>query len=67
MKDFKSFIKGIKAMKVKTNFFKPKYWEICIFKYNMGWWLNYFTPVWHDGRGPYLSIGLLIIVIYRGY
>ena len=30
------------------------------------WW-NRWTPPWHDGRGPYISIGLGLIAIYRGY
>lgn len=25
------------------------------------------TPVWHEGRGPYLSLGLGVVAIYRGY
>lgn len=31
------------------------------------WWGVWFTPEWHKGRGPYVSIGLGIIAVYRGY
>ncbi len=31
------------------------------------WWFIAWTPIWHRGRGPYLSIGLGLFVIYRGY
>lgn len=31
------------------------------------WWWAWWTPVWHEGRGPYLSIGLYVIAVYRGY
>ena len=30
-------------------------------------WLSGFTPVWHEGRGPYISIGLYFFGLYRGY
>jgi len=30
-------------------------------------WAHLWTPIWHEGRGPYVSIGLGIIAIYRGY
>ena len=32
-----------------------------------GWWLCLWTPVWHDGRGPYVSVGLWIMRFGRGY
>jgi hypothetical protein len=32
-----------------------------------GFWCELWTPMWHDGRGPYFSIGLGPIAIYRGY
>lgn len=34
---------------------------------NSGWWCHLWTPVWHEGRGPYMSIGLGIVAFYRGY
>jgi len=30
-------------------------------------WFHLWVPVWHEGRGPYLSIGLWFIRIMRGY
>ena len=32
-----------------------------------GWWCYLWTPIWHEKRGPYVSIGLGYIAIYRGY
>lgn len=31
------------------------------------WWLHLWTPVWHARRGPYVSIGLGCVAVYRGY
>ena len=30
------------------------------------WW-HWWTPSWHEGRGPYISIALFVISIFRGY
>lgn len=30
-------------------------------------WLYAWTPFWHEGRGPYLSVGLGWFAVYRGY
>lgn len=30
-------------------------------------WCHLWTPTWHCGRGPYVSVGLYWIAIYRGY
>ncbi len=32
-----------------------------------GWWWQWWTPNWHKGRGPYISIGLWFFAFYRGY
>lgn len=32
-----------------------------------GFWAHWWTPIWHKGRGPYISIGLGVLAIYRGY
>jgi hypothetical protein len=32
-----------------------------------GWWVHAWTPVWHGGRGPYISVGLGWIAFGRGY
>jgi len=75
MRSIKSTIKGILAMRrpYPTDRLKPK-WGMCRFE-NLGasdprpgnWWLHYWTPIWHEGRGPYVSIGLGWFAIYRGY
>lgn len=31
------------------------------------WWFHFWTPTWHKGRGPFVSIGLGVIAIARGY
>ena len=31
------------------------------------WWFHWWTPVWHEGIGPYIIIGLGCIRIMRGY
>lgn len=30
-------------------------------------WIHAWTPVWHNGRGPYLTCGIYILAIYRGF
>lgn len=30
-------------------------------------WLHIWTPTWHEGRGPYVSIGVYEFAFYRGY
>ena len=32
-----------------------------------GFWLHLWTPIWHKGRGPYVSMGLGWLKVYRGY
>lgn len=32
-----------------------------------GFWCELWTPRWHAGRGPYVSIGLGVVQIQRGY
>ena len=32
-----------------------------------GWGLDLWTPVWHEGRGPYISMRLGCIRFFRGY
>lgn len=31
------------------------------------WWWQIWTPCWHEGRGRYVSIGLWLVALYRGY
>jgi len=51
-------------LKLPLRVYPGKHWEIPRGK---RWWLHYWTPAWHKGRGPYLSIGLGWFAIYRGY
>lgn len=30
-------------------------------------WLHAWTPGWHDGNGPYLSCGVWLFAVYRGF
>ena len=34
---------------------------------DLKFWIHLWTPKWHMGRGPYISIGLWVIRFYRGY
>lgn len=31
------------------------------------YWFHWWTPTWHFGKGPYITIGFWKIRIYRGY
>lgn len=47
---------GISFLQVKSvRKFAPKFW------------LHLWTPVWHENRGPYISLGLGFVAFYRGY
>lgn len=59
-----STLRGLLAMEKKQWSENPK-WSIRRIK--RGLWFTLWTPIWHDGRGPYVSIGLGVIAIYRGY
>lgn len=32
-----------------------------------GFWFHWWTPIWHKGRGVYISIGCGYFALYRGY
>ncbi len=32
-----------------------------------GWWFHWWTPVWHEGRGPYITVGFGVGTFQRGY
>lgn len=32
-----------------------------------GVWAHCWLPRWHEGRGPYVSLGLWAVALYRGY
>jgi hypothetical protein len=60
-----SIIKGLLRMKIphgKVN------WAIKFVKVGSPlFWIHFWTPIWHRGRGPYLSMGIGPLAIYRGY
>ena len=58
-----SALRGLRRMKFKHG--KVKY--AVRFKPYKRAWVECWTPVWHEGRGPYLSIGLWFIAFFRGY
>jgi hypothetical protein len=62
MRNFASFWRGIKAMRCPP-------WHYCTVRLcrEMGFWAIYWTPAWHEERGPYISVGLGILAFYRGY
>ncbi len=61
MRDMGSVKRGLKVMTCP-------WWHHCFFivrrtKFFAHWW----TPIWHKGRGPYVTIGLGIVHFGRGY
>jgi hypothetical protein len=63
--DLGSFVRGIRVMTrhhghviYAIDRLERPYW---------GFWLHLWTPIWHEGRGPYISIGLGPIRFTRGY
>lgn len=56
---------GIRAMQrpFPADETQPK-WAI---RCSRGFWCHLWTPIWHKGRGPYVTIGLGLFAIYRGY
>lgn len=59
--DLKSAWKGIQVMRFPNS----AKWEIKFMPKRF--WFHFWTPVWHERRGPYLTCGLWIVAIYRGY
>jgi len=54
-------------MRIKTDpNCEPAKWHISKLA-RKKFWLDIWTPSWHQGRGPYLSVGLYFFAIYRGY
>uniref|UniRef100_A0A6M3JKM8 Uncharacterized protein n=1 Tax=viral metagenome TaxID=1070528 RepID=A0A6M3JKM8_9ZZZZ len=64
MRNYKSVIRGLKAMTVWYMVFKN--WHIDTSKH-FRFWAHWWTPIWHDGRGPYFTFGIGYIKIGRGY
>ncbi len=68
MIDWGSTWRGIRAMRRPRGCHTAKWsvrWVHPLL--HRGWWCESWTPAWHDGRGPYVSIGLWFVAIYRGY
>ena len=63
MFDIGSFLRGLRDM--KRNRGKVNY-SIRLRK-SKEIWFHIWTPVWHKGRGPYISLGLGVVAFYRGY
>lgn len=59
--DLRSAYRGTKAMRFRNML---RFWTV---RWRRGWWLHLWTPAWHEGRGPYLSLGLGFVAVYRGY
>ncbi len=57
-----SVYRGLRVMTVSLF----SLWEVKLGRCD-GFWAKAWTPTWADGRGPYVSIGLGVIVIMRGY
>lgn len=66
MRDICSVWRGIRAIKRPYCEPRPR-WSIAARPFAFGFWAHWWTPVWHQGRGPYVSIGLGPIAICRGY
>jgi len=64
MRDFGSMLRGLLAM--PKWYVVLKHWTIR-FTIHGQFWAHWWTPIWHEGRGPYISLGLGPIRIYRGY
>ena len=63
MINLKSGWRGLRTMSSRRELFR--HWSIY-----WGWtrfWLHLWTPVWHKGRGPYISLGLGYVAVMRGY
>ena len=63
MIDVKSVVKGIRAM---TKNHAHVNYSLTFGKYK-SIWLQAWTPIWHEGRGPYITMGFIFIRFCRGY
>lgn len=69
MRSLSSVWRGIKAMRFLHCEPLPRWTIRKLGKPEGGrqFWAHWWTPIWHKGRGPYISIGLGVVAIYRGY
>jgi len=61
MRDIGSVWRGLKLM-ARSELFRG--WAT---RWIWGFWAHWWTPIWHERRGPYISIGCGLFAIYRGY
>lgn len=59
--DWMSVYRGVRVMRLRNK----AWWSIKAMPKRV--WLHAWTPIWHDGRGPYVSCGLWFFSFYRGY
>ncbi len=68
MIDLGSTIRGLSRLRKPYPNPKPRWAIRWIASSDYGtFWFYAWTPRWHRGRGPYLSIGIRWFAIYRGY
>jgi hypothetical protein len=60
---FKSIWRGLREMKRKHG--KVNY-DLSFGRFK-SFWFHAWTPVWHEGRGPYITIGFFFVRFIRGY
>lgn len=63
MIDLGSVYRGLQSMTDLATLLE--YWNICWELWDF--WLHLWTPTWHKGRGPYVSLSFGWIKIFRGY
>ena len=64
LRDIGSVMRGIRAIQKPYGQYGPK-WFFGLGR--RGFWCEFWTPTWHEGRGPYLTIGLGFMYFGRGY
>lgn len=63
--DLPSAARGLRAMSSRREFFR--HWSIRLVAGEPRFWLHLWTPIWHEGRGPYLTCGIGRLALLRGY
>ncbi len=63
--DIGSALRGIRAIQKPYVDPVPR-WAV-MWLWPWGFWAELWTPRWHEGRGPYVTIGLGLLAVYRGY
>lgn len=73
IRDWGSVWRGVRAMRRGSGPVNTRCWRITggaplgSATPRSRFWAMYWTPVWSDGRGPYLSVGLGVVACGRGY